>query len=382
MKTLHLILILIATSRFLPADSASDLHDQLVSRRPDGLLVVHPSEVPEKMNNPWDAETREAHIRQINRYLKTADKLSISGSTYFENEKQWYGNAMFKFLATGTPRALNVLQDRDHQHEQWHRETAGIDYYACFTIKHQVRKYFQFGPGLDPAYREQMFRGAKSWTEKDPLRRDHYAFNPDKRNQGWGPDARNSWVDVRTTDNLAWMRNVAVYLMAEETENTEVAEIYKQRMRKFVGGALPGGHRRMGQPQLPLPHRRPHPQPLRFRQRSGGAPAGQSGAGSLLHRRRRQIPQRQLERPHQAGLQRHRAHAGLAGNLQHSIRRQSRTGRGRLRQHPHRRIRLSPPHGRARPGAERGPGGHRTVHQPRPLFRAPPRKIRPAPPVP
>lgn len=230
-----ILLLLAAFAPLLPAqDRAAELHEQLVERRPDGLLVIRPPEVPDDMNNSWTPEMREAHIRQVNRYLETATDMKISGSTYFENEKQWYGDAMLKFLATGTPQALEVLQGRDHQHAQWHRETAGIDYYASFTIKHQIRKYFQFGPGLEPEYREQMFEGARAWTEKDPLGRDHYAFEPSKRNQGWGPDARNSWVDVRTTDNLAWMRNTSVYLMAEETGNTETAELYKERIHKFV----------------------------------------------------------------------------------------------------------------------------------------------------
>lgn len=234
MKKFFLLVLLSIGSRISAEDLAADLHRNLVEKRPDGLLVVRPPEVPDDMNNPWTPEVREAHIQQVNRYLNTADGLSIKGSTYFENEKQWYGNAMFKFLATGSPKALKVLQEQDHQHGEWHRETAGIDYYACFTLKHQIRKYFQFGPGLDPEYRDRMFRGAKAWTEKDPLGRDHYAFDPDRRNQGWGPNARNSWVDVRTTDNLAWMRNAAVYLMAEETGNREVAGIYKDRIRKFV----------------------------------------------------------------------------------------------------------------------------------------------------
>lgn len=139
---------------------------------------------------------------------------------------------MLRFLATGDEKMLIALQERDHQHQEWHRETEGIDYYACFTIKHQMRKYFQFGPGLDPEYMKIMKRGAKKWTEQDPLRRPHYAHTPGT--QGWGPDAKNSWVDVRTTDNLTWMRLSSVYLMAEETGNKKTASIYKDRIQKFV----------------------------------------------------------------------------------------------------------------------------------------------------
>ena len=61
--------------------------------------------------------------------------------------------------------ALRMLQARAHQHAEWHRETAGIDYYACFTLKHQMRKYFYFGDLLAPEYKQQMHLCAKSWTE-------------------------------------------------------------------------------------------------------------------------------------------------------------------------------------------------------------------------
>jgi hypothetical protein len=213
---------------------AQTLHDTLVTQRPDGLLVINAPEVPKDQNNPWPAEEEERYIRQYNRYLEKIKNTRIKPNTYFENEKKWYGDAMLKYIATGDPQSLEALQSQDHQHQVWHKETNGIDYYACFTIKHQVRKYFQFGDGLDPAYKTQMFEGAKKWTAQDPLGREHYAFLPAKKNQGWGPDAKNSWVDVRTTDNLLWMRNVAVYLMAEETGNTETARIYKERIQKFV----------------------------------------------------------------------------------------------------------------------------------------------------
>lgn len=234
MKINLFILFSLFTSLVFAQNPAKILHEQLVSRRPDGLLIVHPPAVPETMNNPWTPEMKEAYIHQVNRYLAKAGDLQITGSTYFENEKRWYGEAMLKLLATGDAYSLEKLQEQDHQHANWHRETEGIDYYACFTIKHQIRKYFQFGSALHPEYRDQMFKGAKRWTEQDPLGRDHHAFQPSKKNQGWGPDARNSWVDVRTTDNLIWMRRVAVYLMAEETGNTETAQIYKDRIRKFV----------------------------------------------------------------------------------------------------------------------------------------------------
>ncbi|GEM_PF-448046 len=235
-RILPFLALLLVSSGALAQDQAAlaaDLEKKLIETRPDGLRRIRPPVVPAEHNNPWPEEEEEALIKQINRYFEKSRQSRIrGGNTFFENEKAWYGQSMFQFLANGDPGMLKQIQIRDHQSGEWHRETEGIDFYACFTIKHQMRKYFQFGSGLDPEYLAKMKRGATKWTEKDPLRRPHYAHQKGK--QGWGPDAKNSWVDVRTTDNLTWMRISSVYLMAEETGNTETAEIYKDRIRKFV----------------------------------------------------------------------------------------------------------------------------------------------------
>uniref|UniRef100_A0A7C4QKT9 Uncharacterized protein n=1 Tax=Schlesneria paludicola TaxID=360056 RepID=A0A7C4QKT9_9PLAN len=100
----------------------------------------------------------------------------LGGQTYFENEKRAYGFLMAHVLAGDRLAAIRELQREDAQARQWHAHTGGIDFYACFTLKHQMRKYFLFGDQLDPAYKKRMFDGAKIWTERDPLRRPHPAF--------------------------------------------------------------------------------------------------------------------------------------------------------------------------------------------------------------
>jgi hypothetical protein len=74
----------------------------------------------------------------------------LGNRTYFESEKRSYGFSMAHVLAGDQQLALKELQMEDVQAEQWHAHTAGIDYYACFTLKHQMRKYFLFGDRLDP----------------------------------------------------------------------------------------------------------------------------------------------------------------------------------------------------------------------------------------
>ncbi len=201
--------------------------------RQNGQVVYHARPIDEKLLNSWPADL-EAEFQRRAHQIITAQTRDVKAgvNTYFENEKRTYGYLMAHVLGGDEEAALKHLQAQDHQHQEWHRETAGIDYYACFTLKHQMRKYFYFGDLLEPEYRRQMYEGAKKWTEKDPLRRPHYAYKGPK--EGWGPDARNSWVDVRSTENLFLMRISSVYLMAEETGNRETAALYKQHISDYA----------------------------------------------------------------------------------------------------------------------------------------------------
>jgi hypothetical protein len=192
--------------------------------------------VPDELKNPWPAEWEKEFQARGEKVLKgmcAKEKASgLGGRTYFENEKRAYGFLMAHAVAGEKEVAIKELEKEDAQAKQWHAGTEGIDYYACFTLKHQMRKYFLFGDRLDPKYRQRMFDGAKAWTEKDPLRRPHPAFV--KAGDGWGPDVKNSWVDVRGTENLFLMRVTSVYLMAEETDNAATAKQYKETILKYA----------------------------------------------------------------------------------------------------------------------------------------------------
>ena len=192
--------------------------------------------IPAEFKNPWPEEWEKEFQTRGQRVLQgmcAKEKAAgLGGRTYFENEKRAYGFLMAHALAGDKAVALKELQKEDAQAKQWHTQTAGIDFYACFTLKHQMRKYFLFGDQLDPAYKMRMYDGAKAWTEKDPLRRPHPAFV--KTGEGWGPDVRNSWVDVRSTENLFLMRVTSVYLMAEETANEATRLQYKSILLKYA----------------------------------------------------------------------------------------------------------------------------------------------------
>ncbi len=140
---------------------------------------------------------------------------------------------MIDFVLGNREAALKFLQEEDNNATQWNSATGGIDFFAAFTLKHQIRKYFLWGQYLDPAYKKRMFDAAKVWTEKDPLNRPHPQFGG-KTGDGWTPEFKNSWVDVRGTDNLRAMREVAVYLFAEETGNEATRLLYRQRLSSWA----------------------------------------------------------------------------------------------------------------------------------------------------
>ncbi|MDZ8104691.1 MAG: hypothetical protein RM338_03585 [Nostoc sp. DedQUE12a] len=152
------------------------------------------------------------------------------GSTAFENEKRSYPRAMMDFLAGNREKAAAFLQSEDADADR-NAHTLGIDFYSGFTLKGQVRKYFYFGKYLDPNYRQRMKQAMAIFTEKDPLTR---TFPSPRPFWSASTDNCNTWVDCRNTDNLKAMREVAVYLFAQETGNEETRKIYKERIRRNV----------------------------------------------------------------------------------------------------------------------------------------------------
>lgn len=199
----------------------------------DRTLRVQPLPVDPQFLNPWppelEAEFWERAHQAIAHYAG-----QDYGNTMGENEKRSYPAAMLNFLAGHREEAIAFLQREDHQASD-HAHTAGIDYYYAFTLKGQIRKYFFFGSWLDPDYQQRMADGGRRWTERDPLHRPHPVYGEGQGQEGWGPDVRGGWVDGRNTDNLRAMREVAVYLMAEEAGNEATRQLYKRRLQRYVG---------------------------------------------------------------------------------------------------------------------------------------------------
>lgn len=207
--------------------------NDMVGKDARGRVIYRAQPIDQAFRNPISTKDEEQIQARARLIIESQSQKRVSaGNTYFENEKRTYGYLMAQALGERGMAAIKDLQNEDAQAKDWHRETQGIDFYAAFTLKHQMRKYFYFGDLLDKSYKQRMFQGAKSWTAKDPLRRHHHAFK--KPGGGWGPDQKDSWVDVRSTENLFLMRVTSVYLMAEETGNQQPADLYKQLILDYT----------------------------------------------------------------------------------------------------------------------------------------------------
>ncbi len=206
--------------------------DEMLGTDQQGRTVYRAMPMDAKFKNPVSDEDERAFQERARQIIAEQAMIKVSAAnTYFENEKRTYGYLMARILA-GNEQAIQDIQMEDAQAQEWHRETSGIDFYACFTLKHQTRKFFYFGDLLAPEYRTRMLQGAKNWTSQDPLKRPHYAFKTP--GGGWGPNERNSWVDVRSTENLYLMRVTSVFLFAEAAGNREVAAKYKDEIRRYA----------------------------------------------------------------------------------------------------------------------------------------------------
>ncbi len=197
----------------------------------DGQTRLRPPAMPDKLTNPWPDDLEKEFWERANTSIQAYDGQGYGG-TFFENEKRSYPIAMMDFLAGNQENALEFLQAEDADAKRWHAHTEGIDLFPSFTLKAQMRKYFYFGEFLDGDYRKRMKKAFGKLTTKEPLRRKHAAFKGP--GNGWTPEVMNSWVDVRGTDNLRFMRDTSVYLMAEESGNNNVRDLYRDKLIEHV----------------------------------------------------------------------------------------------------------------------------------------------------
>ena len=214
---------------------------QAIQRTDEGVVHVDPVPMDASLKNQVTPEYEAEFWKRANRIIRVSTK-NADGSwkkpytnTFFENEKRSYPAGMFAILAGNEKAGLDVLQADDADAGD-NKHTLGIDLFPAFTLKGQVRKYFYFGSMLTPAYRDKMKQAFDIWTKTDPRTTPHpiyQKFNP--KVEGWGPTRfGNRQVDSRNTDNLRAMRDIAIYLFAEEAGNKETMEAAKKDIIFYV----------------------------------------------------------------------------------------------------------------------------------------------------
>ncbi len=244
-------------------------------------IYVTPYPVSEQfLNTSWTEEQENEFIKRYNAVIEAQGSNTSYGGRFFEQEKRSYPRAMLSYIwgvannnSNSIEQAKNFLQADDIGDNSLSFLTQGVDYFPSFTLKTQVTKYFYFGQFsqslgldyLDSSYTDTMYLGADAWIDdnwvdsetgiaySDPLWRPNPIYNPDKDpelvgGENWTPNGRNSWVDIRNTDNLEAMREVAIYLMAEETGNTVNRDRYAKNYLARVASNWQTGIREWDSP--------------------------------------------------------------------------------------------------------------------------------------
>lgn len=209
---------------------------EFMTRDDRGRVVPIPPPTPDSIRNVWPDAEEDAFIERANHAIHKMRVWSGDRGTYGEREKNLYPMAMFQALNGNTEEAGKLLMMPDNQANEHHKHTLGIDYYWCFTLKGQMRKYFLFDSLLSSDYRERMLDAAKRWTKGDPRNTPHPVYRKyHHTKQGWGPDRfGHRQVDGRRTDNLWAMSNTSIYLMAEEAGNEATRLAALERLQDTI----------------------------------------------------------------------------------------------------------------------------------------------------
>lgn len=201
------------------------------------VLGVDPQPTEASANNPWPKEWERGFWDRARHAAASWKDKKLGGGTFGENEKNYYPTAMWAYFVGDRKAALRALQEPDHVKAD-HAYTNNVDFYWCFTLKGQMRKYFYFGKTLgvlDADYLRTFKDGATRWLASDPLTTDHPVHGKGSgAREGWGPEVKGRRVDGRNTDNLRAMRDVSIYLMAEEVGADAIRDQYAGKIRRYV----------------------------------------------------------------------------------------------------------------------------------------------------
>lgn len=146
--------------------TAQPLQDRIKTDA-NGNRIIQPVQDPGDFANPWPEKWEEAFRARREKAIKPFQGAANSRTTD-EHEKWGYPDNIGAWLAGDRQAALQGLQAEDLQAGRDHGWTSGIDLYWCFTLKGQVRKWFEFGDQFQPAYQKRYRDAMKTWTTEDP----------------------------------------------------------------------------------------------------------------------------------------------------------------------------------------------------------------------
>ena len=223
---------------------------ELTTLDEDGLITIHPPEVPEGFENPVSKAYEQGFRKRYNALLAswTSGKdgfKKVDNRRFFESEKWSYPNAMLHILAGNVDKGLEILEAEDQpQHASDHAYTLGLIYGRLSPSKGRRVNIFQFGHLLDETYYERMTEAIDIWTASHPRHTPHPVYKTyNDKMQGWGPNRfGNRRVDGRRTDNFFAMTTVATYLFAEVSENEETRLQAKGEILGYVWALYHIGH--------------------------------------------------------------------------------------------------------------------------------------------
>jgi len=208
-----------------------------ISKDDQGNRVIRPVQEAGAFANPWP-ETWEAEFRARREKAIAPFKGAANQKTVDEHEKWGYPDNIGAWLAGDREAAVRGLMAEDLKAGSDHAWTSGIDLYWCFTLKGQVRKWFEFGDQFPEPYQERFRSAMSTWTEEDPKISMELAgligSGSEELDRYLLSELKEMWRDEEA------LLEMADQAEAEGHQNKKRFAAYLRRNASRIGGTFPG----------------------------------------------------------------------------------------------------------------------------------------------
>ncbi len=216
--------------------NAESLPDR-ISKDEHGNRIIRPVQEAGEFANPWP-EAWEKEFRARREKAISPFKGAANSKTVDEHEKWGYPDNIGAWLAGDRDAALKGLMAEDLKAGGDHAWTSGIDLYWCFTLKGQVRKWFEFGDQFPSAYQDRFRSAMKSWTEEDPKISMELAgllgSGSDELDEYLFSELKKMWRDEKA------LLEMADQAESEGHQNKKRFAAYIRSNATRIGGTFPG----------------------------------------------------------------------------------------------------------------------------------------------